>query len=143
MEARRPRVMVVDDSAFMRKVISSTISKKGIENIIEAEKGEDAVRHYALQRPELVIMDLNLPGMSGLSALREIKKIDPSAKILVLSANSQRWTIYKAKEGGASAYLSKPFIPEELWRTVLGLLGHMKEPIAVEQVTCGTSAVKT
>lgn len=143
MEANSPRVMVVEDSAFMRKVITSAITRKGIENVLEAENGVDAVRYYALYMPELVIMDLNLPGLDGLSALREIRKIEPCAKILVLSANSQGWTIYRAKEEGASAYLIKPFTLEELQEVVLRLLGLEKEPIAVEQVTRSSLAVKT
>ncbi|MGC8936926.1 MAG: response regulator [Candidatus Methanomethylicaceae archaeon] len=123
---RHFKVLVADDSSFIRKTISSKMIKKGVREVFEAEDGNETVELYVKHRPNLVIMDIKMPNMDGLSALSKIKKIDPNAKIVVLTANSQDWIINKAKEEGALICLNKQFRPDILSEIILGLL-EMKE----------------
>jgi len=111
------KIMVVDDSTFMRKIISSALKRGGFE-VVEGQDGVDAVKLYLKYRPDLVIMDINMPGTNGISALKVIKKIDPTAKVMLLTANYQEWMIDIARRDRACAYLNKPVDPGALCRVV-------------------------
>ncbi len=110
-------ILVVDDAAFMRMMIRDILSKEGYE-IHEAVNGRDAVEKYEEVRPDLVTMDITMPEMSGLEALKEIRDIDTSARVLMVSAMGQQKMIVEALESGALDFLVKPFQPTKVLETV-------------------------
>lgn len=110
-------VLVVDDAAFMRMMIRDILTKEGYV-IHEAVNGRDAVEKFAEVRPDLVTMDITMPEMSGLEALRAIREGDPSARILMVSAMGQQKMIVEALELGAMDFLVKPFQPTKVLETV-------------------------
>lgn len=110
-------VLVVDDAAFMRMMIRDILAKEGYV-IHEAVNGRDAIKKYAEIRPDLVTMDITMPEMSGLDALREIRTKDPAARVLIVSAMGQQRMIVEALESGAMDFLVKPFQPTRVVETV-------------------------
>ena len=110
-------VLVVDDAAFMRMMIRDILTKEGYV-IHEAVNGRDAVEKFAEVRPDLVTMDITMPEMSGLEALRAIREGDPSARVLMVSAMGQQKMIVEALELGAMDFLVKPFQPTKVLETV-------------------------
>ena len=97
------RVLVVDDAAFMRMMVKDILSKNGYEVVGEAENGMKAVEKFAELRPDLVTMDITMPEMDGISAVKAIRKIDPKAKIVMCSAMGQQRLYRKALPGGSRA----------------------------------------
>ncbi len=110
-------VLVVDDAAFMRMMIRDILSKEGYI-IHEAVNGRDALEKYDEVGPDLVTMDITMPEMSGLDALREIRSSDPTARVLMVSAMGQQKMIVEALEAGAMDFLVKPFQPTKVLETV-------------------------
>ncbi len=102
------RVLIVDDAAFMRLNLKN-ILKENYEIAGEAENGQQAVEMYQELKPDFVTMDITMPVMDGLEAIKEIKKIDPEANIIVCSAMGQQKMIIKAIEAGAKDFIVKPF----------------------------------
>ncbi len=102
------RVMVVDDAAFMRLNLKN-ILKDVYEVVGEAQNGQEAVTMYQDLKPDIVIMDITMPVMDGLEAIRAIKKTDTAAKIIVCSAMGQQKMIIEAIEAGAKDFIVKPF----------------------------------
>ena len=80
------KILIVDDAAFMRMMIKDTLKKNGYENLLEAADGEIAVQTYKAEKPDLVILDITMPNKNGLDALKEIRQMDPNAKIVMCSA---------------------------------------------------------
>ena len=110
-------VLVVDDAAFMRMMIRDILAREGYV-IHEAVNGRDAVEKYAEIQPDVVTMDITMPEMSGLEALRLIREQDPAARVLVVSAMGQQKMIVEALEYGAMDFLVKPFQPTKVLETV-------------------------
>ena len=110
-------ILVVDDAAFMRMMIRDILSKQGYD-IHEAVNGRDAVEKYEEVKPDLVTMDITMPEMSGLDALKEIRAGDSSARVLMVSAMGQQKMIVEALEAGAMDFLVKPFQPTKVLETV-------------------------
>lgn len=110
-------ILVVDDAAFMRMMIRDILSKEGYE-IHEAVNGRDAVEKYDEVQPDLVTMDITMPEMSGLEALKQIRDRDSSARVLMVSAMGQQKMIVEALESGALDFLVKPFQPTKVLETV-------------------------
>lgn len=110
-------ILVVDDAAFMRMMIRDILSKEGYV-IHEAVNGRDAVEKYSEIRPDLVTMDITMPEMSGLDALKEIRGRDAAARVLMVSAMGQQKMIVEALESGAMDFLVKPFQPTKVLETV-------------------------
>jgi len=110
-------ILVVDDAAFMRMMIRDILSKEGY-SIHEAVNGRDAVEKYAEVGPDLVTMDITMPEMSGLEALRLIREQDPRARVLMVSAMGQQKMIVEALDSGAMDFLVKPFQPTKVLETV-------------------------
>jgi two-component system chemotaxis response regulator CheY len=104
--------MIVDDAAFMRIQIKNMLSKNGYEVAGEAENGLQAVERYKEVRPDVVTMDITMPEMSGLDALREIIKLDPNAKVVMVSAMGQEAMVRDAILSGAKGFIVKPFKEE-------------------------------
>ena len=117
------KILVVDDAAFMRMMIKDTLKKNGYENLIEAADGELAVQLYKAEKPDLVIMDITMPNKNGLEALKEIKELDPGAKIVMCSAMGQESMVVEAIRNGAKDFIVKPFKADRVLKTVQGILG--------------------
>ncbi|HEY0343579.1 MAG TPA: response regulator [Solirubrobacteraceae bacterium] len=108
------RVLVVDDAAFMRKVVSDALNGGGHEVIGEASNGVEAVARYQELQPELMTLDITMPEMDGLTALKEIIAIDPSARIIMCSALGQESKVLEAIKAGAKDFVVKPFKPDRV-----------------------------
>ena len=116
------KIMLVDDAAFMRMMIKDTLSKNGYSNILEANNGQVAVTTYAAEHPDLVIMDITLPVMDGLEALKEIRSTDPNANIIMCSAMGQEAMVVDALKQGAKDFIVKPFKADRIMKTVKSIL---------------------
>jgi two-component system chemotaxis response regulator CheY len=110
-------ILVVDDAAFMRMMIRDILAKEGY-TIHEAVNGRDAIEKYDELRPDLVTMDITMPEMNGLEALKEIRDKDGDARVLMVSAMGQQKMIVEALEAGAMDFLVKPFQPTKVLETV-------------------------
>lgn len=110
-------ILVVDDAAFMRMMIRDILAKEGY-TIQEAVNGRDAVEKYEEVRPDLVTLDITMPEMDGLEALKLIRASDPAAAVLMVSAMGQQKMIVEALEQGALDFLVKPFQPTKVLETV-------------------------
>lgn len=103
------RILIIDDAQFMRFTYRRILAKTEAEIVGEAENGPDGVALYVQHRPDSVILDLTLPGMSGQDVLREIRRIDPAARVIVVSAMGQDAFVRECLEEGARSFISKPF----------------------------------
>jgi two-component system chemotaxis response regulator CheY len=103
------KVLIVDDAAFMRISIKSMLTKNGYEVAGEAENGKVGIEKYKELSPDIVTMDITMPEMSGLDALREIMKINPAAKVIMVSAMGQEAMVRDAIISGAKGFIVKPF----------------------------------
>lgn len=113
-----PKIMIVDDALFMRKTIRKILEANGLENIVEMADGESALLAFELEQPELVILDITMPGMSGLEVLERMIQIAPQARIVMCSAMGQEMMIFKAMDLGARYFIVKPFKQEEFMKVV-------------------------
>ena len=112
------RVLVVDDAAFMRLSLKTTLEKNGYEVVGEAENGVKAIEMYKMFNPEIVTMDITMPDMDGVEALAEIIKFDPRANVIMLSAMGQEGKIRDAVLNGAKGFIVKPFKEEYLIKSL-------------------------
>ncbi len=103
------RVLIVDDSAFMRKRLKEAVAELDCEVVGEAADGEDALAKYRELSPDVVTLDLIMPKKGGLEALQDIRKLDPEAKVIVITAVEQRKSLIEALACGAIDYVVKPF----------------------------------
>ncbi len=117
------KILVVDDAAFMRMMIKDTLVKGGYEEIVEAVDGADAVEKYKAESPDLVILDITMPNMTGLEALKEIKTINPSACVIMCSAMGQESMVIDAIKSGAKDFIVKPFKADRIIEAVSKILG--------------------
>lgn len=106
------KIMIVDDAAFMRITIKNMLKKSDHEVVGEAENGKLAVERFKLLNPDIITMDITMPEMDGLSALKEILSIDPSAKVIMVSAMGQEAMVREAVMSGAKGFIVKPFKEE-------------------------------
>lgn len=111
-------VMIVDDAAFMRMMLKDILTKNGITVVGEAENGAVAVEKYIELQPKLTIMDITMPEMDGLQAVKEIMKHDPKAKIIMCSAMGQQSMVIEAIQSGAKDFIVKPFQAERVLEAV-------------------------
>jgi two-component system chemotaxis response regulator CheY len=116
-------VLVCDDAIFMRTMIADILSSAGYEVVGEAETGAQAVQKYRQLKPDLVTMDIVMPDMGGIDAVREICKDDPDAKILMCSAMGQQALVVEAIQAGAKDFVVKPFQPSRVLEAVQRVLG--------------------
>lgn len=103
------KVLIVDDAAFMRYMIKSTVVNNGYEVVGEAKNGLEAIKMYTGLKPDIVTMDITMPDMTGIEALKEIIKIDPSAKVIMVSAMGQEAMVKEAIISGAKNFIVKPY----------------------------------
>lgn len=118
------KILLVDDAAFMRKVIMDTLTKNGYTDLYEAVDGVDAVEKFNELTPDLVIMDITMPNMDGLEALKTIRKQNPGANVVMCSAMGQEAMVIDAIQSGAKDFIVKPFKAERILKTVSSILGN-------------------
>ncbi len=112
------RILVVDDAAFMRMMLKELLSKNGYEVVGEAENGAKGIEKYLELKPDLVLMDITMPEMDGISAVKEIKKLDKNARVVMCTAMGQQAMVISAIESGAWDFVVKPFKPERVIEAV-------------------------
>jgi DNA-binding NarL/FixJ family response regulator len=113
------RLLLADDHIVMREGLSALIDEEeNIEVVAQAANGEEAINKFLSVRPDIVLMDLNMPGVDGLEAIRAIMKTDPKAKILVLTSYSDETKVFSAIQAGALGYLLKATSADELLKAI-------------------------
>lgn len=117
------RVLVVDDAAFMRMMIKDILTKNGYDVVGEAVDGNQAVDKYQELHPDLVTMDITMPEMDGIEALKKIRGIDPNAKIVMCSAMGQQAMVIDAIQAGARDFVVKPFQADRVLESIRKVLG--------------------
>lgn len=117
------RVLIVDDAAFMRMMIKDILSKNGYEVAGEADNGVKAVEKYKELTPDLVLMDITMPEMNGIDAVKNIKAIDPGAKIVMCSAMGQQAMVIESIQAGARDFIVKPFQADRVLEAVRKVVG--------------------
>lgn len=117
------RVLVVDDSPFMRMLVKNVLVPNGYEVAAEAGDGNAAVQAYQQTKPDLVTMDLVMPGMDGLSALKAIRQLDPAAKVFMVTSAGQHTLMMEAMQSGSAGFIQKPFQADKMLQTINAALG--------------------
>ncbi|WP_248928814.1 response regulator [Paenibacillus hamazuiensis] len=117
------RIMVVDDAAFMRAMLKTMLTEEGHEVVAEASNGLEAVQMYASAKPDLVTMDITMPELDGVGAVKEIRKNDPGAKIIMCSAMGQKAMVVEAISSGAKDFVVKPFQKDRVIESINKVLG--------------------
>ncbi|NLM36701.1 MAG: response regulator [Firmicutes bacterium] len=115
------RVLIVDDAAFMRMSLRKIIIENGFEVVGEAENGREAVEKYNELQPDIVTLDITMPGMDGITALKGIMQIDPDANVVIVSAMGQESYVRDAVMAGAKNFIVKPFNKEHVKKVLNSL----------------------
>ncbi|GMA49027.1 chemotaxis protein CheY [Alicyclobacillus contaminans] len=116
------RVLVVDDAAFMRMMIKDILTKNGYEVVGEAADGAQAVEKYQELRPDLVTLDITMPEIDGIEALKRIRAVDPAARVIMCSAMGQQAMVIDAIQAGAKDFIVKPFQADRVIEAVKKVL---------------------
>ena len=116
-------ILVCDDAAFMRMMIKDILSKNGYNVAGEAENGLVAIEKYKEVSPDLVLMDITMPEMDGIQALKEIKKVDAGAKVIMCSAMGQQAMVIESIQAGAKDFIVKPFQADRVLEAVKKVVG--------------------
>ncbi len=111
-------ILVVDDAAFMRMMIKDILTKNGYSVVGEADNGLNAIDKYEELKPDLVTMDITMPEMDGITAVKEIRKKNPNARIIMCSAMGQQAMVIDAIQAGARDFIVKPFQPDRVLEAV-------------------------
>ncbi len=115
------KILVVDDAEFLRVRIKKLLNGAG-HDVIEAENGAKAIETYQAERPNAVLMDITMPEMDGLAALKQIKGVDPNANVVMLTALGQESIVLEAIKAGAKDFVVKPFDPDRVLAAVQKVL---------------------
>lgn len=116
-------ILIVDDAAFMRMMIKDILTKNGYTIAAEAENGKIAIEKYNETKPDLVLMDITMPEMDGIQALKGIRMIDPNAAVIMCSAMGQQAMVIEAIQSGAKDFIVKPFQAERVLEAVKKVIG--------------------
>lgn len=116
-------VLICDDAAFMRMMIKDILTKNGYNIAGEAENGKKAVEKFNETKPDLVLMDITMPEMDGIQALKKIKEMDPGACVIMCSAMGQQAMVIEAIQSGAKDFIVKPFQAERVLEAVKKVIG--------------------
>ena len=119
----KKNILIVDDAAFMRMMIKDILTKNGYNIAAEAENGKIAVDKYNEVKPDLVLMDITMPEMDGIQALKAIKGNDPNAHIIMCSAMGQQAMVIEAIQSGAKDFIVKPFQADRVLEAVKKVVG--------------------
>lgn len=117
------RILIVDDAAFMRMMIKDILSKNGFEVVGEAADGMQAIEKYNELKPDLVTMDITMPEMDGIAALKSIKEKDPTAVVIMCSAMGQQAMVIDAIQAGAKDFIVKPFQADRVIEAIQKAIG--------------------
>ncbi|MFH1744170.1 MAG: response regulator [bacterium] len=115
--------LIVDDAAFMRMMLKDILTKAGYEIAGEAVNGKEAVDLYKSSTPDFVTMDITMPEMDGIEALKEIKKLDANATVIMCSAIGQQANVLEAIKIGAKDFIVKPFQPNRVLESIKKIVG--------------------
>ena len=118
-----PKILLADDSAFMRKILTNILTKEGYKDIIETEDDAAAVEKYKSEKPALVLLDIIMEKKDGIQALKEIMASDKKAKVVMVSAVGQEQMVKDAIKSGAHDFIVKPFDSKKVVDTVKKILG--------------------
>lgn len=116
-------ILIVDDAAFMRMMIKDILTKNGYNVVGEAENGAKAFEKYNEIKPDLVLMDITMPEVDGIQALKNIKAADPGAKVIMCSAMGQQAMVIESIQAGAKDFIVKPFQPDRVLEAVKKVVG--------------------
>ena len=117
------KVLIVDDAAFMRMMIKDILEKNGFEVVGEANNGIKAVELYKAEKPDVVTMDITMPDMDGIEAVKAIKAFDPAAKVIMCSAMGQQSMVMDAIRAGAKDFIVKPFQADRVLEAIKKVVG--------------------
>ncbi|MGE5676536.1 MAG: response regulator [Pseudomonadota bacterium] len=120
------KVLVVDDSSIMRRNLSAILENAGHTIVGEAANGETGVMEYKLRRPDLVTMDITMPLLDGINAVKQIIEFDPDAQVIMISSLDQKRMVLTALKNGARHYIIKPFTPEKVLDVITEVLNTSK-----------------
>ena len=126
-------VLLADDEIHIRKFVGVILKQLGATRLLEASNGAEAVALYERERPELVLLDVNMPVMDGLETLRELKRIDPTSVVVMLTSLANRKTVENSVELGAAGYIRKDTPKEEIARALMEIVQTslgLEEPIS-------------
>ncbi|HEX2977049.1 MAG TPA: response regulator [Bacteroidales bacterium] len=118
------KILIIDDSSLSRRLLRRILEDASHE-VVEASDGFSALEIFALEKPELVMLDLTMPGISGFEVLKQLKSSAPAIKVIVASADVQLLTREQAINEGADAFINKPFVQEEIVELVQTLLKYV------------------
>jgi two-component system chemotaxis response regulator CheY len=116
-------ILIVDDAAFMRMMIKDVLTKNNYNVVGEAENGKKGIEKYQELNPELVIMDITMPEVNGIEAVKKIKEIDSNANVIMCSAMGQQAMVIEAIQAGAKDFIVKPFQADRIIEAVKKALG--------------------
>lgn len=117
------KILVVDDALFMRTMLRGILEKEGHTVLGEAANGVEAVNQYRALQPELVLMDITMPELSGIEAVKAIKILDEGAKVIMCSAMGQQSMVLEAIQAGAKDFIVKPFNHERVLKAIANVMG--------------------
>lgn len=112
------RIMLVDDTAFVRKGLRRIFEEYGYEIVAEATNGKEALQLYKQHKPDVVTLDITMPEMDGISTLKELKKLDLKAKVVMCTTFGRKDKIIEAIQSGASDYIIKPYQKERVLEAI-------------------------
>ena len=116
-------ILICDDAAFMRMMIKDILTKNGYNVVGEAENGAKAIEKYNETKPDLVLMDITMPEMDGIQALKKIKESDPKAMVIMCSAMGQQAMVIEPIQSGAKDFIVKPFQADRVLEAVKKVVG--------------------
>ena len=119
------KVLICDDSMLVRKKLRTLVEEFGLA-VVEAQNGQQAVAHYAKELPDLVLMDIVMPELTGIEALEKIKAFDPAAVVVMISSTGTSTKLIAALKQGAADFVQKPFDPEQIKQLLERLLAQKK-----------------
>jgi YesN/AraC family two-component response regulator len=121
------KILLVDDESHIRKYVSLILKQLGSPVIIEAGNGQEAIAAYQAEKPKLVLLDVNMPHMDGIEALRKLKEIDPACTVIMLTSLANRDTVERALEAGATSYIRKDTSKEEIAKALVEIIDGRSE----------------
>lgn len=117
------KILIIDDSLMSRRMMRKILEEDNHE-VVEANDGFSALEIFSLENPQMVMLDLTMPGMNGFEVLKKLKTINPNIKVIFATADIQSLTKTSAMQEGADGFIAKPFIPDEIKKLVQNLLTY-------------------
>ena len=112
------KVMIVDDSLIVRRILSTQLEKMGYDVVAQAKSGKEAIEFYETYMPDFVTMDITMPMMSGIDALKELNKLYNNVKVIMITSHGEERLVMDAIDNGAKAYILKPITEDKLVKSI-------------------------